>query len=45
MAAKARAAVVNAIQPDGDVSPEGTMGANWAWDLVNDLIRLDGGAA
>ncbi len=45
MAAKARAAVLEASWPDGSIRPEGTQGAAWAWNLVNDLLRLEGGVA
>lgn len=43
MLAKARAAKVEAFQPDGERRPEG-QAAIWAWDLVNDLIRINGSA-
>lgn len=41
--AKARAAKVEAANPEGGTeSPSGTPGETWAWDLVNDLLRLEG---
>jgi hypothetical protein len=43
MLTKARAAKVEASHPDGRERPEG-QAAIWAWDLVNDLIRLNGSA-
>jgi hypothetical protein len=39
LAAKARAAKAEATQPDGTVVPEEEI--TWAWDIVEDLIRLD----
>ena len=42
--AKAKAARAEALKQDGSESPENTLAANWAWDLVNDLLRLEGGA-
>lgn len=39
--AKARAAKAEA---GGDNYPEGSPAADWAWDIVNDLLRLHGGA-
>jgi hypothetical protein len=41
--AKARAAKDEAQEPDGTEEPHGVPN-EWAWDLVNDLIRLTGGA-
>ena len=43
--AKALAAKAEALRPDGTEDPDGTAAAHWAWDLVNDLLRLTGGAA
>jgi hypothetical protein len=40
LVAKARAAKAEALQPDGSENPEGTMAEKWAWDIVNDLIRI-----
>jgi hypothetical protein len=40
MLAKARAAKHEARMPSGSESPEGCPAETWAWDLVNDLIRL-----
>ena len=45
LAAKAQAARREARGPDGEESSEGTMAETWAWDLVNDLVRLAGDAA
>ena len=45
MRAKALAAKAEALRPDGTEDPDGTAAANWSWDLVNDLLRLTGGAA
>jgi hypothetical protein len=39
--AKARAAKADAAQMDGSEAPADGPAARWAWDLVNDLIRLD----
>lgn len=41
--AKARAAKTEAHRPDGTEERDGGQGAVWAWDLVNDLLRLNGG--
>jgi hypothetical protein len=41
MVAKARAAKVEALQPDGQEVPADCVAATWAWDIVNDLIRLN----
>jgi hypothetical protein len=43
--AKARAAKAEAQQPDGDEDPGFGEGAEWAWDLVNDLLRINGTVA
>lgn len=40
LVAKAQAAKAEAMEVDGEENPEGTVGAIWAWDLVNDLVRL-----
>jgi hypothetical protein len=45
MRAKALAAKSDARTPDGSENPDGTMAETWAWDLVNDLLRLTGGPA
>lgn len=45
MAAKARAVIEEATRPDGRVDLDGSVASSWALDLVNDLIRLSGGAA
>ena len=45
MRAKALAAKAEALRPDGTEDPDGTAAAFWSWDLVNDLLRLTGGAA
>jgi hypothetical protein len=42
MAAKARAAKIEARAADGTENPEGSPAETWAWDLVNDLLRLEG---
>jgi hypothetical protein len=43
--AKACAAKAEARTPDGSEHPDGSIAAHWSWDLVNDLLRLTGGAA
>jgi len=45
MLAKARVAKLAAQNPDGTEEPEGSMAAVWAWDLVNDLLRIHGTGA
>ena len=45
MRAKALAAKAEARRPDRTEDPDGTAAAFWSWDLVNDLLRLTGGAA
>ena len=45
MLAKARAAKAEARRSDGTEEPEGCPAADWAFDLVNDLLRLHGAAA
>ena len=45
MIAKARAAKGEAAAPDGSECPENGPAARWAWDLVNDLLRLHGRAS
>jgi hypothetical protein len=45
MRAKALAAKAEARMPDGSEHPAGSLAENWSWDLVNDLLRLTGGAA
>ena len=42
MVAKARAAKAEARNLDGSESPNGCPAETWAWDLVNDLLRLEG---
>jgi hypothetical protein len=44
MVAKARAAKLEARNLDGTENPDGCPAENWAWDLVNDLVRLAGEA-
>jgi hypothetical protein len=45
MMAKARAAKAEAREPTGGENPQGCPAADWAWDLVNDLLRLNGRGA
>ena len=45
MVAKARAAKAEARNADGSESPSCCPAETWAWDLVNDLLRLNEGAA
>jgi hypothetical protein len=45
MRAKALVAKAEALTPDGSEQPSGSMAEAWSWDLVNDLLRLTGGAA
>jgi len=42
MLAKARAAKAEAREPDGKEEPAHCPAADWAWDLVGDLLRLHG---
>jgi hypothetical protein len=42
MLAKAKAAKFDALCPDGTERPDGAMASTWAWQLVNDLLRLGG---
>lgn len=42
--AKARIAKAEALNPDGSESIEGSVAAQWSWDVVNDLLRLNGRA-
>lgn len=42
--AKARAAKDEAQLLRGGEDPEGCIAAQWAWDIVNDLLRLAGSA-
>jgi hypothetical protein len=42
MVAKARAAKIEALNVDGTENPDGSPAENWAWDLVNDILRLEG---
>ncbi|MFC0409502.1 hypothetical protein [Roseomonas elaeocarpi] len=44
MLAKARAAKREALMPDGSEQPHSCVAADWAWDLLNDLLRLAGEA-
>lgn len=44
MLAKARIAV-DVLTLNGVVTPENGSGSTWAWDLLNDLIRLNGAVA
>lgn len=41
--AKARAAKADAADINGD-DTQGAMGGMWAWDIVNDLVRIGGSA-
>lgn len=45
MRAKALAAKAEALSPDGTENPGNCPAETWSWDLVNDLLRLTGGAA
>ncbi|RYH05320.1 MAG: hypothetical protein EON57_07995 [Alphaproteobacteria bacterium] len=45
MRAKALVAKIEARNLDGSEEPANTAAAHMAWDLVNDLVRLTGGAA
>lgn len=38
--AKAHSAKAEARQPDGQEDPDGTVAAAWAWELLNDAIRI-----
>lgn len=40
MVAKARAAKAEALTPDGSEKPENCAAADFAWGLVNDLLRM-----
>jgi hypothetical protein len=40
--AKARAAKAEARKPDGSEDQVSSMGEAWAWDIVNDLLRIAG---
>ncbi|TPG41933.1 hypothetical protein EAH89_28210 [Roseomonas nepalensis] len=40
--AKARAAKAEALNADGTESPNDTPAGTWAWELLNDLLRLEG---
>ena len=42
--AKARVAKAEAVQPDGSENWEDGVASNWAWDIVNDLLRLNAGS-
>ncbi len=42
MLAKAQAAKFEARIPEGGENPSGTPAEGWAWDLVQDLLRLEG---
>lgn len=42
LVAKARAAKLESLDARGEEEPAGTMAERWAWDLVDDLIRLSG---
>ena len=44
MVAKARAAKVEAGCPNGTETPENGPAARWAWQLMNDMLRLSGNA-
>lgn len=43
MRAKALVAKLEAAMPDGSEMPNGTVGGDWAWDLLHDVLRLSGG--
>jgi hypothetical protein len=45
MRAKALAAKAEARTPEGSEAPDNCPAETWSWDLVNDLLRLTGGAA
>ena len=45
MRAKALAAKAEARSPDGSEEYRSSAAGSWSWDLVNDLLRLTGGAA
>ena len=45
MRAKALVAKLEATMPDGSEMPNGTVGGDWAWDLLQDILRLTGGKA
>ena len=45
MRAKALVAKLEATMPDGSEMPNGTVGGDWAWDLLHDILRLSGGEA
>jgi hypothetical protein len=45
MLAEARAAKSEALMPDGRENPSNSPAETWAWDLLNDLLRLNGGQA
>jgi hypothetical protein len=45
MLAKARAAKVEALMPDGRENPSNCPAETWAWDLLNDLLRLNSSLA
>ncbi|MDT8330180.1 hypothetical protein RQ831_03880 [Roseomonas gilardii] len=42
LVAKAQAAVFEATKPDGSMSPENGAAADWAWDLVHDILEIFG---
>ncbi|HEY8612362.1 MAG TPA: hypothetical protein VIL69_13850 [Roseomonas sp.] len=44
MVAKARAAKAEAQNTDGTENPRDCPAGDWAWQLVSDLLRLEGGA-
>ena len=45
MRAKALAAKAEALNPDGTETPDYCPASGFAWDLLNDLLRLTGGEA
>lgn len=45
MRAKALVAKLEAAMPDGSEMPNGTVGGDWAWDLLHDILHLTGGEA
>jgi hypothetical protein len=44
MIAKARAAKLEALNADGTEEPENGRAARWAWQILNDMLRLNEGA-
>ncbi len=42
VAVGALAAMVHATQPDGSIEPAATMANVWAWNIMNDIARING---